>query len=104
MGPIASHMPSGETATEFAIDQTFLLRRNHAKPLDRITVDPEVFGGRACIRGLRLGVKDIPAMLAPGALRRNPGRLSLSRSQMTFPLRSYAARHINHPVIPPRSL
>jgi len=35
--------------------------------LDRITVDPEVCGGRPCIRGLRIRVKDILVMLADGA-------------------------------------
>lgn len=35
--------------------------------LERITVDPEVCGGRPCIRGLRIRVKDILEMLAAGA-------------------------------------
>ena len=37
--------------------------------LDRITVDPDVLGGRPCIRGLRVRVKDILDMLAGGASR-----------------------------------
>jgi uncharacterized protein (DUF433 family) len=37
--------------------------------LDRITVDPDVFGGRPCIRGLRIRVKDILELLAGGASR-----------------------------------
>ena len=37
--------------------------------LDRITTDPEVFGGRPCIRGLRIRVKDVLDMLAGGASR-----------------------------------
>ena len=37
--------------------------------LDRITFDPEVCGGRACIRGIRIRVSDILDMLAGGALR-----------------------------------
>lgn len=37
---------------------------------DRITIDPEVCGGgRPCIRGLRLRVKDVLDMLAGGATR-----------------------------------
>lgn len=32
--------------------------------LDRITVDPEVMGGRPCIRGLRFPVSRILGMLA----------------------------------------
>jgi len=34
--------------------------------LDRITVDPEVMGGRPCIRGLRFPVSRILGMLAAG--------------------------------------
>lgn len=35
----------------------------------RITVDPSVCGGRPCIRGLRIRVKDILDLLASGATR-----------------------------------
>jgi uncharacterized protein (DUF433 family) len=35
--------------------------------LDRITVEPGKCGGRPCIRGLRIRVKDILEMLAGGA-------------------------------------
>ena len=37
--------------------------------LDRITSDPDVMGGRPCIRGLRVRVVDILDMLAAGASR-----------------------------------
>ena len=37
------------------------------KDLNRITSDPEVMGGRPCIRGLRIRVADILEMLAGGA-------------------------------------
>jgi uncharacterized protein (DUF433 family) len=37
--------------------------------LDRITVDPQQCGGRPCIRGLRVRVKDVLDMLAGGATR-----------------------------------
>ncbi|EQD33995.1 MAG: DUF433 domain-containing protein [Betaproteobacteria bacterium] len=33
----------------------------------RITVDPELMGGRPCIRGLRIRVKDVLELLASGA-------------------------------------
>ena len=36
------------------------------KSLDRITVDPEVMGGKACIRGLRLTVGTVVGLLAAG--------------------------------------
>lgn len=32
--------------------------------LDRITINPNQCGGRPCIRGLRICVKDIPDLLA----------------------------------------
>ena len=35
--------------------------------LDRITFDPEQCGGRSCIRGMRIRVKDVLEMLAGGA-------------------------------------
>jgi uncharacterized protein (DUF433 family) len=37
--------------------------------LDRITSDPQVLGGRPCIRGLRVRVMDILDALAGGASR-----------------------------------
>ena len=37
--------------------------------LHRITVDPEQCGGRPCIRGMRIRVKDILELLASGATR-----------------------------------
>ena len=36
------------------------------KHLDRITFDPEQCGGRPCIRGMRIRVKDVLEMLAAG--------------------------------------
>lgn len=35
--------------------------------LHRVTVDPEQCGGRPCIRGLRVRVKDVIDLLASGA-------------------------------------
>ena len=35
-------------------------------PLERITVDPNQCGGRPCIRGMRIRVTDILAMLSEG--------------------------------------
>lgn len=36
------------------------------KTLDRITIDPEVMGGKACIRGLRVTAGTVVALLAAG--------------------------------------
>ena len=35
-------------------------------PIDRITVDPAIMGGKACIRGMRFTVGNIVSMLAAG--------------------------------------
>jgi uncharacterized protein (DUF433 family) len=40
-----------------------------ANLIDRITVDPAICGGRPCIRGLRVRVKDVLDMLAGGSTR-----------------------------------
>ena len=37
------------------------------KYLERITFDPEQCGGRPCIRGMRIRVKDVLEMLGAGA-------------------------------------
>ncbi len=34
--------------------------------LDRITIDPKVFGGKPCIRGMRFSVSKILYLLAAG--------------------------------------
>ncbi len=36
------------------------------KSLDRITVDPAVMGGKACIRGMRVTVGTVVGLLAAG--------------------------------------
>ncbi|MEZ5850012.1 MAG: DUF433 domain-containing protein [Hyphomicrobiaceae bacterium] len=67
---------------------------------ERITIDPEVCGGRPCIRGLRLRVKDILDMLAGGATRQEilADYPYLEDEDITAAL-EYAGRVIDHPVI-----
>ncbi|MCY3953134.1 MAG: DUF433 domain-containing protein [bacterium] len=36
------------------------------EPLDRITIDPVVMGGKACIRGMRVTVGTVVGLLASG--------------------------------------
>ena len=43
------------------------VERAGVTPFDRITFDPEVMGGRACIRGLRMTVATIVDQIADGA-------------------------------------
>ena len=70
--------------------------------LDRITVDPDVFGGRPCIRGLRVRVKDILDMLAGGASRADIlGDFPYLEEDDIAAALEYAAQHVDHPVIRP---
>ena len=71
-----------------------------AKILDRITVDPEVCGGRPCIRGLRVRVKDILDMLAGGATRTEilADYPYLEDEDITAAL-EFASRATDHPII-----
>ena len=67
---------------------------------NRITIDPEVCGGRPCIRGLRIRVKDILDMLAGGAAREEilADYPYLEDADITA-LLEYASRATDHPVI-----
>jgi uncharacterized protein (DUF433 family) len=70
--------------------------------LDRITTDPQVLGGRPCIRGLRVRVKDILDLLASGASRKEilDDYPYLEDDDIAAAL-EYAAQHVDHPVIRP---
>ncbi len=45
------------------------LRRCMMKQLTRITLDPNVMGGKACVRGLRVTVGTVMGLLAAGRSR-----------------------------------
>ena len=66
----------------------------------RITIDPEVCGGRPCIRGLRIRVKDILDMLAGGSPREEilADYPYLEDEDITAAL-DYASRAADHPII-----
>jgi uncharacterized protein (DUF433 family) len=68
--------------------------------LNRITVDPEVCGGRPCIRGLRIRVTDILGMLAEGATREEilQDYPYLEDLDITAAL-EYAVQQSDHPVL-----
>jgi uncharacterized protein (DUF433 family) len=70
--------------------------------LDRITTDPAVLGGRPCIRGLRVRVKDILDLLAAGASRNDilADYPYLEDDDIAAAL-EYAAQHVDHPIIRP---
>jgi uncharacterized protein (DUF433 family) len=71
-----------------------------SKHLDRITVDPEICGGRPCIRGLRVRVKDVLDMLAGGATRMQilEDYPYLEDEDITAAL-EFASRAADHPVL-----
>lgn len=73
-----------------------------ASRLDRITTNPEILGGRPCIRGMRVRVKDILDMLADGASRSDilTDFPYLEEEDISAAL-EYAAQHVDHPVIRP---
>ena len=66
----------------------------------RITINPEQCGGRPCIRGLRVRVKDILDLLAAGASREEilADYPYLEPGDITAAL-EYAAKQTDHPVL-----
>jgi uncharacterized protein (DUF433 family) len=67
---------------------------------DRISVDPEICGGRPCIRGTRVRVSDILDMIADGASPDDivKGYPYLDRDDVAAAL-SYAARAVDHRIV-----
>jgi uncharacterized protein (DUF433 family) len=68
--------------------------------MDRITINPEQCGGRACIRGMRIRVIDVLDLFASGLsaeqiLEEMPD-LELEDLQAAL---QYAARRLDHPVL-----
>jgi len=68
--------------------------------LQRITTDPEVCGGRPCIRGLRIRVRDVLELLASGASQEEilADYPYLEPADIQAAL-AYAARQADHTVI-----
>ncbi len=68
--------------------------------LHRITIDPAQCGGRPCLRGLRIRVHDILALLAAGASEAEilADYPLLEREDIAASL-EYAARLSDHPVL-----
>ena len=68
--------------------------------LSRITTDPAMCGGRPCIRGMRMRVRDVLELLASGAtieevLHDHP---SLERDDVLAAI-AYAAQFMDHAVV-----
>ena len=68
--------------------------------LKRITADPNVCGGRPCIRGMRIRVKDILDLIAAGVHREEilDDYPYLEEDDITAAL-EYAALNSDHPVL-----
>ena len=68
--------------------------------LHRITIDPELCGGRPCLRGQRIRVTDVLDMLAAGASREeiHDDYPALESEDITAAL-EYAARQMDHTVL-----
>jgi uncharacterized protein (DUF433 family) len=68
--------------------------------LHRITFDPDQCGGRPCIRGLRIRVKDVLDMLAGGATEADilASYPYLVRDDIAASL-EYAAQQVDHAVL-----
>lgn len=68
--------------------------------LERITIDPELCGGRPCIRGMRIRVIDVLDLLASGlsaeqVLEEMP---DLEHEDILAALR-YASSRLDHPIL-----
>lgn len=68
--------------------------------VDRITIDPNQCGGRPCIRGMRIRVRDVLDMLAEGATEQEilKDYPDLEAEDIRASL-AYAARYFDHPVL-----
>jgi uncharacterized protein (DUF433 family) len=68
--------------------------------LHRITIDPAQCGGRPCIRGMRIRVKDVLELLAAGESREEilTDFPYLEDGDITAAL-EYAAQQSDHPVL-----
>ena len=66
----------------------------------RITVDPNMCGGRPCIRGLRVRVKDVLEMLASGMTKEDILKdfPYLEADDISASL-EYAAKQVDHPIL-----
>jgi uncharacterized protein (DUF433 family) len=66
----------------------------------RITIDPNVCGGRPCIRGMRVRVTDVLDLLAAGASNEEilDDYPYLEAADISAAL-AYAARQSDHPVL-----
>jgi uncharacterized protein (DUF433 family) len=66
----------------------------------RITIDSSVCGGRPCIRGLRIRVKDVLDLLAAGATREEVlADYPYLEAEDVAAVLEFAARQNDHPIL-----
>lgn len=66
--------------------------------LARITLDPEMCGGRPCIRGMRVRVSDVLDLLAAGlSTEQVVEELPILEPLDVRAALAYAANYLNHP-------
>lgn len=68
--------------------------------MERITINPEQCGGRPCIRGMRIRVKDVLDMLTGGAIAEEilADHPDLEAEDIRAYL-AYASRYLDHSVL-----
>jgi uncharacterized protein (DUF433 family) len=92
--------PFGLSSTVVPFSKVTFRRDCMSELLDRITLDPDIAGGRPCIRGMRIRVSDVLDLLAAGAstedILRDYPYLEAADIQAVL---KYAARRLNHPTI-----
>lgn len=68
--------------------------------MERITINPRQCGGRPCVRGMRIRVKDVLEMLAGGAKEEEilADFPDLQREDIQACI-AYAARYLDHTVV-----
>lgn len=68
--------------------------------LERITINPDQCGGRPCVRGMRIRVKDVLDMLAGGATQQEilADFPDLEADDLRACI-AYAARYLDHAVL-----
>lgn len=89
----------GGTASSFELAEDAALY-DDASARARITSDPDVCGGKPCIRGMRIRVSDVVGLLAGGMSRESilSGYLYLEAADINAAL-AYAAGSANHRII-----
>ena len=68
--------------------------------MERITINPEQCGGRACIRGMRIRVQDVLEMLAANVSEKEIlGDYPYLEAEDIHACLEYAAKELDHPVL-----